>query len=159
MGYRLEITKNKKGNDNSIERIDNLTVKELIAGVDVMSTQLELILEEVKKRDKLVSELEDEKNELNGIISKLTEEIQIFVNTIEGKNSEIERLNNVIQDQHNIIEERNNKIKRMESEAQERYEDNCKLKDKIIDIVNEKNDLERKLEVISNVLKNNGDDK
>lgn len=159
MGYRLEITKNKKGNDNNIERIDNLTVKELIAGVDVMSAQLELILEEVKKRDILVSELEDERNELNGIISKLTEEIQIFVNTIEGKNSEIEQLNNVIQDQHNIIEEKNNKIKRMESEAQERYEDNCKLKDKIIDIVNEKNDLERKLEVIGNVLKNNGDDK
>lgn len=159
MGYRLEITKNKKGNDNNIERIDNLTVKELIAGVDVMSAQLELILEEVKKRDIIVSELEDERNELNGIISKLTEEIQIFVNTIEGKNSEIEQLNNVIQDQHNIIEERNNKIKRMESEAQERYEDNCKLKDKIIDIVNEKNDLERKLEVIGNVLKNNGDDK
>lgn len=159
MGYRLEITKNKKGNDNNIERIDNLTVKELIAGVDVMSAQLELILEEVKKRDMLVSELEDERNELNGIITKLTEEIQIFVNTIEGKNSEIEQLNNVIQDQHNIIEERNNKIKRMESEAQERYEDNCKLKDKILDLVNEKNDLERKLEVIGNVLKNNGDDK
>lgn len=156
MGYRLEITntKNKKGDD----KINNLTVKELIAGVDVMSEQLNLILEEVKKRDDLVLELENDKLALNDIITKLTEDIQGYVNEIAMKEENINELNNVIKEQQNRIEERDNKIKRMESEAQERYEDNCKLKDKLIDVVNEKNDLLRKINSICGIIREDGDD-
>ena len=156
MGYRLEITntKSKKGD----EKINNLTVKELIAGVDVMSEQLNLILEEVKKRDDLVIELENDKLALNDIITKLTEDIQGYVNELVVKEENINELNNVIKEQQNIIEERDNKIKRMESEAQERYEDNCKLKDKLIDVVNEKNDLLRKINSICGIIREDGDD-
>ena len=156
MGYRLEITntKSKKGD----EKINNLTVKELIAGVDVMSEQLNLILEEVKKRDDLVIELENDKLALNDIITKLTEDIQGYVNELAVKEENINELNNVIKEQQNIIEERDNKIKRMESEAQERYEDNCKLKDKLIDVVNEKNDLLRKINSICGIIREDGDD-
>ena len=157
MGYRLEITntKSKKGDD----KINNLTVKELIASVDVMSEQLNLILEEVKKRDDLVLELENDKLALNDIIAKLTEDIQGYVNELAVKEENINELNNVIKEQQNRIEERDNKIKRMESEAQERYEDNCKLKDKLIDVVNEKNDLLRKINSICGIIREDGDDK
>ena len=156
MGYRLEITntKSKKGDD----KINNLTVKELIAGVDVMSEQLNLILEEVKKRDDLVLELENDKLALNDIITKLTEDMQGYVNELAVKEENINELNNVIKEQQNRIEERDNKIKRMESEAQERYEDNCKLKDKLIDVVNEKNDLLRKINSICGIIREDGDD-
>lgn len=156
MGYRLEITntKNKKGDD----KINNLTVKELIAGVDVMSEQLNLILEEVKKRDDLVLELENDKLALNDIIAKLTEDMQGYINELAVKEENINELNNVIKEQQNRIEERDNKIKRMESEAQERYEDNCKLKDKLIDVVNEKNDLLRKINSICGIIREDGDD-
>lgn len=156
MGYRLEITntKNKKGDD----KINNLTVKELIAGVDVMSEQLNLILEEVKKRDDLVLELENDKLDLNDIITKLTEDMQGYINELAVKEENINELNNVIKEQQNRIEERDNKIKRMESEAQERYEDNCKLKDKLIDVVNEKNDLLRKINSICGIIREDGDD-
>ena len=157
MGYRLEITntKSKKGDD----KINNLTVKELIASVDVMSEQLNLILEEVKKRDDLVLELENDKLALNDIIAKLTEDMQGYINELAVKEENINELNNVIKEQQNRIEERDNKIKRMESEAQERYEDNCKLKDKIIDVVNEKNDLLRKINSICGIIREDGDDK
>ena len=157
MGYRLEITntKSKKGDD----KINNLTVKELIAGVDVMSEQLNLILEEVKKRDDLVLELENDKLALNDIITKLTEDMQGYVNELAVKEEKINELNNVIKEQQNRIEERDNKIKRLESEAQERYEDNCKLKDKLIDVVNEKNDLLRKINSICGIIREDGDDK
>ena len=157
MGYRLEITntKSKKGDD----KINNLTVKELIASVDVMSEQLNLILEEVKKRDDLVLELENDKLALNDIIAKLTEDMQGYINELAVKEENINELNNIIKEQQNRIEERDNKIKRMESEAQERYEDNCKLKDKIIDVVNEKNDLLRKINSICGIIREDGDDK
>lgn len=157
MGYRLEITntKSKKGDD----KINNLTVKELIAGVDVMSEQLNLILEEVKKRDDLVLELENDKLALNDIITKLTEDMQGYVNELAVKEENINELNNVIKEQQNRIEERDNKIKRLESEAQERYEDNCKLKDKLIDVVNEKNELLRKINSICGIIREDGDDK
>ena len=156
MGYRLEITntKNKKGDD----RINNLTVKELIASVDVMTEQLNLILEEVEKRDDLVLELENDKLALNDIITKLTEDMQGYINELAVKEENINELNNVIKEQQNRIEERDNKIKRMESEAQERYEDNCKLKDKLIDVVNEKNDLLRKINSICGIIREDGDD-
>ena len=156
MGYRLEITntKSKKGDD----KINNLTVKELIAGVDVMSEQLNLILEEVKKRDDLVLELENDKLALNDIITKLTEDMQGYINELAMKEENINELNNVIKEQQNRIEERDNKIKRMESEAQERYEDSCKLKDKLIDVVNEKNDLLRKINSICGIIREDEDD-
>ena len=156
MGYRLEITNTKSKKDD--DKINNLTVKELIAGVDVMSEQLNLILEEVKKRDDLVLELENDKLALNDIITKLTEDIQGYVNELAVKEENINELNNVIKEQQNRIEERDNKIKRMESEAQERYEDNCKLKDKLIDVVNEKNDLLRKINSICGIIREDGDD-
>lgn len=155
MGYRLEITKSKKGD----EKIDNLTVKELIAGVDVMSEQLNLILEEVKKRDDLVLELENDKADLNNIIAKLTEEMQSYIDGIASMEERVNALNNVVKEQQIRIEERENKIKRLESEAQERYEDNCKLKDKLIDVVNEKNDLLRKVNSIVGIIREDGDDK
>jgi len=157
LGYRLEITntKSKKGDD----KINNLTVKELIAGVDVMSEQLNLILEEVKKRDDLVLELENDKLTLNDIITKLTEDMQGYVNELAVKEENINELNNVIKEQQKRIEERDNKIKRLESEAQERYEDNCKLKDKLIDVVNERNELERKMNIISGVIREEDDEK
>jgi chromosome segregation ATPase len=155
LGYRLEITKSKKGD----EKINNLTVKELIAGVDVMSEQLQLILEEVKKRDELVLELENDKAALNDIIAKLTEEMQSYIEKIANMEEHVEELNNVIKEQQDRIEERDNKIKRMESEAQERYEDNCKLKDRLIDVVNEKNDLLRKVNSIVGIIREDGDDK
>ena len=156
MGYRLEITntKSKKGDD----KINNLTVKELIAGVDVMSEQLNLILEEVKKRDDLVLELENDKLALNDIITKLTEDMQGYINELAVKEENINEMTNVIKEQQNKIEERDNKIKRMESEAQERYEDNCKLKDKLIDVVNEKNDLLRKINSICGIIREDEDD-
>ena len=106
MGYRLEITKSKKGD----EKIDNLTVKELIAGVDVMSEQLNLILEEVKKRDDLVIELENEKNDLYNTIASLTKEMQEYINENANKGETINRLNEYINKQEEIIKENNNKI-------------------------------------------------
>jgi len=156
MGYRLEITNTKSKKDD--DKINNLTVKELIAGVDVMSEQLNLILEEVKKRDNLVIELENDKLALNDIIAKLTEDMQGYINELAVKEENINELNNVIKEQQNRIEERDNKIKRLESEAQERYEDNCKLKDKLIDVVNEKNDLLRKINSICGIIREDGDD-
>ena len=123
-----------------------------------MSEQLNLILEEVEKRDDLVLELENDKLALNDIITKLTEDIQGYVNELAVKEENINELNNVIKEQQNRIEERDNKIKRMESEAQERYEDNCKLKDKLIDVVNEKNDLLRKINSICGIIREDGDD-
>ena len=157
MGYRLEITntKSKKGDD----KINNLTVKELIAGVDVMSEQLNLILEEVKKRDDLVLELENDKLTLNDIIAKLTEDMQGYIDELAVKEENINEMTNVIKEQQNKIEERDNKIKRLESEAQERYEDSCKLKDKLIDVVNEKNELLRKINSICGIIREDGDDK
>lgn len=155
MGYRLEITKSKKGD----EKIDNLTVKELIAGVDVMSEQLNLILEEVKKRDDLVIELENEKNDLYNTIASLTKEMQEYINENANKGETINRLNEYINKQEEIIKENNNKIKRLESEAQERYEDNCKLKDRLIDVVNEKNELLRKINSICGIIREDEDDK
>lgn len=155
MGYRLEITKSKKGD----EKIDNLTVKELIAGVDVMSEQLNLILEEVKKRDDLVIELENEKNDLYNTIASLTKEMQEYINENANKGETINRLNEYINKQEEIIKENNNKIKRLESEAQERYEDNCKLKDRLIDVVNEKNELLRKVNSIVGIIREDGDGK
>ena len=156
MGYRLEITntKNKKGDD----RINNLTVKELIASVDVMTEQLNLILEEVEKRDDLVLELENDKLTLNDIIAKLTEDMQGYIDELAVKEENINEMTNVIKEQQNKIEERDNKIKRLESEAQERYEDNCKLKDKLIDVVNEKNDLLRKINSICGIIREDEDD-
>ena len=156
MGYRLEITntKNKKGDD----RINNLTVKELIASVDVMNEQLNLILEEVEKRDDLVLELENDKLTLNDIIAKLTEDMQGYIDELAVKEENINEMTNVIKEQQNKIEERDNKIKRLESEAQERYEDSCKLKDKLIDVVNEKNDLLRKINSICGIIREDEDD-
>jgi chromosome segregation ATPase len=154
LGYRLEITKSKKGD----EKIDNLTVKELIAGVDVMSEQLNLILEEVKKRDDLVIELENEKNDLYNTIASLTKEMQEYINENANKGETINRLNEYINKQEEIIKENNNKIKRLESEAQERYEDSCKLKDKLIEVVNEKNELLRKINSICGIIREDGDD-
>ena len=155
LGYRLEITKSKKGD----EKIDYLTVKELIAGVDVMSEQLNLILEEVKKRDDLVIELENEKNDLYNTIASLTKEMQEYINENANKGETINRLNEYINKQEEIIKENNNKIKRLESEAQERYEDNCKLKDRLIDVVNEKNELLRKVNSIVGIIREDGDGK
>jgi chromosome segregation ATPase len=156
LGYRLEITntKSKKGDD----KINNLTVKELIAGVDVMSEQLNLILEEVKKRDDLVIELENEKNDLYNTIASLTKEMQEYINENANKGETINRLNEYINKQEEIIKENNNKIKRLESEAQERYEDSCKLKDKLIEVVNEKNELLRKINSICGIIREDGDD-
>lgn len=157
MGYRLEITNTK--NKKNDERITELSVRELIASVDVISGQLNCVLEEVQKRDDMMLELENDKAALNDIISKLTDDIQEYVCIIEERDKEIEQLKEIIKEQQERIEERDNKIKRMESEAQERYEDNCKLKDKLLDVVNERNELERKLDVICSVIKNEGDDK
>lgn len=157
MGYRLEITNTK--NKKNDERITELSVRELIASVDVISGQLNCVLEEVQKRDDMMLELENDKAALNDIISKLTDDIQEYVYIIEERDKEIEQLKEIIKEQQERIEERDNKIKRMESEAQERYEDNCKLKDKLLDVVNERNELERKLDVICSVIKNEGDDK
>ena len=125
MGYKLEITKSKKGD----ERINNKTVEELIANVKVMSDQLELVLEEVKKRDELVLQLEKDKADLNNIIATLSEDMQSYVDDIAIREEQINELNNVIKEQQERIDERDAKIYRLEAEAQERYEDNCKLKD------------------------------
>ena len=155
MGYRLEITKSKK-NDG---RIDIETVEALIASVNVISEQLSLVKAEVEKRDDLVIALEEDKVELNKIIANLSDELQGYINNLAKKEEDIEQLKSVVKEQQERIEERNSKIKRLEEEAQERYEDNCKLKDRLVDLLNERNDLERKLNIISGVFKNDGDDK
>ena len=167
LSIKITNTKNKKEEENldgsevdEFPRIERKSVDELIDTVQTVSGQLELLLDEVMKRDKIVEDLEEYTNEQAMIIDSLTKDIENFNNVIENKNEEIENLNcqindcqNIIQNYESTIKKLDSTVKRLETEAQSRYEDLCEVKDNLQNTLNEKEELKKKLEVITGILK------
>ena len=167
LSIKITNTKNKKEEENldgsevdEFPRIERKSVDELIDTVQTVSGQLELLLDEVMKRDKIVEDLEEYTNEQAMIIDSLTKDIENFNSVIENKNEEIENLNcqindcqNIIQNYESTIKKLDSTVKRLETEAQSRYEDLCEVKDNLQNTLNEKEELKKKLEVITGILK------
>jgi chromosome segregation ATPase len=147
MGYRLEISKSKKDG-----RIDKQTVEEMITKTQELTEQAMLVLEEVKKRDSIIEELELTVEDQNKQIEERDDKIKEQESELEDRRICIEGLSRTIEEQQERIEQRDSKIKRLEAEAQERYDDICQLKDKLVDILNEKSELERKINAIIGVI-------
>lgn len=150
MGYRLEITKGK----NKGEKISKEQIELILETTKTLVEQVTQLLDDVNAME----ELENTVKEQAMIIESLTNDIEKYNNEIKQKNNKIDELKMSIDGYKIEVNRQNNKIERIENEAQERYDDNCKLKDKIIDLVNEKNALEKKLAKINEVFKNIGDD-
>lgn len=167
LSIKITNTKNKKEEEildenevKELPRIERKSVEELVDTVQIVSCQLETLLDEVMKRDKIVEDLEEYSNEQAMIIDSLTKDIEKFNNVIENKNEEIENLNcqindyqNIIQNYENTIKKLDSTVKRLETEAQSRYEDLCEVKDNLQNTLNEKEELKKKLEVITGILK------
>lgn len=164
MGYRLEITRGKKEKEEKVERA---SVEDLIGIAGEVSNQLDEILKEVSMRDEELVELEKVIAEKQDVIDTLVEDLN---NQIEltNKNEEIiaDRENN-IRMQHKTITEKNaeilehikeidelkNRVKRLESEAQERYKQNCQLKEELGKAKEENEKLQKKINDILGLLK------
>ena len=135
------------------DRIERQGVEELIESVQSMSKQLELILEEVNKRDMKVEELESQLEEQILIIEKLATDIELGIIANNEKDKMIESLKEDINKQQGKIDKRNAKIKRLEEENQERFDNNCKLKEEVNGLRQINEELEKKLAGISEFFK------
>ena len=167
LSIKISNTKNKKEEEildenevKELPRIERKSVDELIDTVQTVSGQLELLLDEVMKRDKIVEDLEEYTNEQAMIIDSLTKDIENYEGIIKHKDEEIENLNcqindcqNIIQNYENTIKKLDSTVKRLETEAQSRYEDLCEVRDNLQNALNEKEEMKKKLEVITGILK------
>lgn len=135
------------------DRIERQGVEELIESVQSVSKQLEIILEEVNKRDEKVEELEAQLEDQFLIIERLTADIELGVMLNNEKEKMIEDLKVDIMKQQERIERRNAKIKRLEEENQERFDNNCKLKEEVNGLRQINEELEKKLAGISEFFK------
>lgn len=168
LSIKIANTKNKKEEENldenevekQLPRIERKSVNELVDTVQIVSSQLDLILDEVMKRDKIVEDLEEYTNEQTMIIDSLTKDIEKYDNVVKNKDKEIEDLNcqinefqNIITNYESTIKKLESTVKRLENEAQTRYEDLCKVKDNLQTALNEKEEMKKKLEVITGILK------
>lgn len=135
------------------DRIERQGVEELIESVQLMSKQLEMILEEVNKRDMKVEELEAQLEDQFLIIERLTADIELGVMLNNEKEKIIEDLKVDIMKQQERVERRNAKIKRLEEENQERFDNNCKLKEEVNGLRQINEELEKKLAGISEFFK------
>lgn len=135
------------------DRIERQGVEELIESVQSVSKQLEIILEEVNKRDEKVEELEAQLEDRFLIIERLTADIELGVMLNNEKEKMIEDLKVDIMKQQERIERRNAKIKRLEEENQEIFDNNCKLKEEINGLRQINEELEKKLTGISEFFK------
>lgn len=168
LSIKIANTKNKKEEENldenevekQLPRIERKSVNELVDTVQIVSSQLDLILDEVMKRDKIVEDLEEYTNEQTMIIDSLTKDIEKYDNVVKNKDKEIEDLNcqinefqNIITNYESTIKKLESTVKRLENEAQSRYEDLCKVKDNLQNALNEKEEMKKKLEVITGILK------
>lgn len=167
LSIKITNTKNKKEEDNldenevkELPRIERKSVEELVDNVQIMSCQLGTLLDEVMKRDKIVEDLEEYTNEQSLIIESLSKDIENYNDVIKNKDEEIENLNiqindcrNIIQNYESTIKKLDSTVKRLETEAQERYEDLCEVRDSLQKVLVEKEEIEKKLEVINGILK------
>lgn len=135
------------------DRIERQGVEELIESVQSMSKQLEIILEEVNKRDEKVEELEAQLEDQFLIIERLTADIELGVMLNNEKEKIIEDLKVDIMKQQERVERRNAKIKRLEEENQERFDNNCKLKEELNGLRQINEELEKKLAGIGEFFK------
>lgn len=135
------------------DRIERQGVEELIESVQSVSKQLEIILEEVNKRDEKVEELEAQLEDRFLIIERLTADIELGVMLNNEKEKMIEDLKVDIMKQQERIERRNAKIKRLEEENQEIFDNNCKLKEEVNGLRQINEELEKKLTGISEFFK------
>lgn len=164
MGYRLEITRGKKEKD---EKVDKASVEDLIGIVGEVSNQLDEVLKEVSVRDEEIIKLEQVVVEKQNVIDSLVEDLN---KQIEATNKVEELLvdrENNIRIQHKTISEKTaeilehikeidelkNRIKRLESEAQERYKQNCQLKEELEKAKEENEKLQKKINDILGLLK------
>lgn len=162
MAYRLEISRNNKSKREEVEEemmtnsASNMNdVDDLLYGIEVLSNQLndmEALCNEIKLRDQIIQELEDEIKNQSSISESLINETQQHINTLADNEKEIEYLNQIINDQEEKITKRDNKIERIEKEAQERYQEKCALQDEIERLRKENEKLKRKLKGINNIL-------
>ena len=146
MGYKLEITRNKKGN-----RIDKESVEELIKNVQVLSEHANSILDEVQGRDDVIENLEGEIEHHIKTISDRDQTIQDQQIEIQNYKECVDDLSRVIEDQQSKLDkldDKNNKIERLESDVQHRYDEVCKLKEELENVIKEKNKLEKKINII-----------
>ena len=167
LSIKISNTKNKKEEEildenevKELPRIERKSVDELIDTVQTVSGQLELLLDEVMKRDKIVEDLEEYTNEQAMIIDSLTKDIENYESIIKHKDEEIENLNckindcqNIIKNYETTIKKLDSTVKRLETEAQSRYEDLCEVRDNLQNALNEKEEMKKKLEVITGILK------
>lgn len=168
LSIKIANTKNKKEEENldenevekQLPRIERKSVNELVDTVQIVSSQLDLILDEVMKRDKIVEDLEEYTNEQSMIIDSLTKDIETYDEVVKNKDKEIEDLNfqindfqNIITNYENTIKKLESTVKRLENEAQTRYDDLCKVKGDLQTALNEKEEMKKKLEVITGILK------
>ena len=119
LSIKITNTKNKKEEEildenevKELPRIERKSVDELVDTVQTVSCQLELLLDEVMKRDKIVEDLEEYSNEQAMIIDSLTKDIENYEGIIKHKDEEIENLNCQINDCQNIIQNYENTIKK-----------------------------------------------
>ena len=92
------------------ERIERQGIEEMIESVQCLSKQLELILEEVNKRDSKIEELEL-------AIEKLIGDLELSNESNNLKKEAIDKLNEQLIEKQNTIDKKVNKIKSLEEEV------------------------------------------
>ena len=164
MGYRLEITRGKKDKE---ERVEKASIEDLIGIAGEVSNQLDEILKEVTLRDEELIELEKVVSEKQAIIDGLVEDLNNQLEENHKQEEIIADRENNIRMQHKTITEKNaeilehikeidelkNRVKRLESEAQERYKQNCQLKEELGKAKEENEKLQKKINDILGLLK------
>ena len=106
-----------------------------------------------KKLKDEVEELEAQLEDQFLIIERLTADIELGVMLNNEKEKIIEDLKVDIMKQQERVERRNAKIKRLEEENQERFDNNCKLKEELNGLRQINEELEKKLAGIGEFFK------
>lgn len=152
MGF-ITRNKDKESVNNENERIERKGVEELIECVQLLSTQLDLLLEKVTERDEIIDTLEKANDEYKITINQLTSDIERYDEDVNKKNDEIVDLCSVIKDQQDKIEQRELKIKKLEEEFENLSIEMDELKHDKELVEEERNELERKIQKITGVIK------
>lgn len=143
---------NKQDNDMFHDRLERKCVEELVESVQLVSKQLDDILEDLDVRDSEIERLEMEVNEQKLIIEKLTEDFEFYNKKTIELEEENANLNNKLEENVKLVERQGKRLDRKEEELQRLYDENIKLKEELENSNMKKMELEEKLAMIGNML-------
>lgn len=164
MGYRLEITRNKK---EKLEKVDIASIEDLMGIAHELVEQLNLIHQEVSTRDTEFDDLKKLTVEQASVIDdainkneKQEEKITKYEELVKYREHNIKMQQEVICEKNNEIQELNEEIARLKriidrlgDEAQEKYTQIRDLKDKLEEEKEKNEMMQKKLNDINKLLR------